>query len=191
MIATRPPTMLNRLAVASSLVFALLAGCVRSPATGPTAAVSPSDVRATLEDLQYFVGDWNASVEDPRSGTRATLSYRVEPTLRGAWLAGRGHSPELDLTVHDMWGRDAVSGEIVRTIFDSQGIHGLVRSSGWTGDVLTLQGEARTPQGIVHVRETITRIDAATFRAVWEMRVDDAWVTYSVEQVTRVDAPNR
>jgi hypothetical protein len=144
-----------------------------------------------VQDLQYFVGTWHADVEDPRSGTRATLSYTVEPTLSGAWLEGRGHSPELQLWVRDFWGRDPVNGEIVRTIFDSQGIQGTVRSSGWAGDVLVLEGEARTPGRVVRVRETITRVDDATFRAVWELQAEDKWVTYSVEHLRRAPAAGR
>jgi hypothetical protein len=145
----------------------------------------PKAVGQTVQDLQYFIGTWQASMLDPRSGTRATLSYVVEPALSGAWLEGRGHSPELELWVRDFWGRDAVSGEIVRMIFDSQGIQGSVRSSGWAGDVLVLEGDARTRGGVVRVRETITRADRTTFGAVWEMQVDGKWVTYSIEHLKR------
>lgn len=172
---------------ALALLIVSLTACIRPV---PHSAPKPVQVSEKMADLAYFAGHWSATMEDPRNGERATLTYRVEPVLSGLWLAGYGHSPELNLTVRDMWGRDPVSGEIFRSVFDSQGVHGMIRSAGWKGDVLVLEGEARTPQGEVKVRETITRIDASSFRAVWEMRTGDAWVTYSIEQVTRVKSPD-
>jgi hypothetical protein len=174
--------MLVRTALA--LLIVSLAACIRPvPHNAPPQTAPLSD---QLADLRYFAGNWSAVMEDPRNGSRATLAYRVEPVLSGMWLEGNGHSAELNVTVRDLWGRDPVSGEIVRTIFDSQGIHGVVRSAGWSGDVLVLEGDARTPQGVIAVRETITRTSDSAFRAVWEMREGDAWVTYSIEQLTRV-----
>lgn len=170
--------------IALALLVVSLTACIR-PVVPPATHVSER-----LTDLAFFAGNWSAAVEDPRNGERSTLTYRVEPVLNGEWLAGYGHSPELKLTMRDMWGRDPISREIFRTIFDSQGIYGVVRSAGWNGDVLVLEGEARTDQGAVPVRETITRTGPSTFRAVWEMRTGDAWVTYSIEELTRAAAPN-
>jgi hypothetical protein len=152
------------------LVSSGVLGCVHRRTSVPQELKA---VGQSVQDLQYFIGAWHASMVDPRSGTRATLSYSVEPALSGAWIEGRGHSPELKLWVRDFWGHDPVSGEIVRMIFDSQGLQGTVRSSGWAGDVLVLEGDARTPGGVVRVRETITRVDRGTFGAVWEMQVDE------------------
>jgi hypothetical protein len=166
-----------------AICFALVA-CVHP--TGSVRPELPSGGGQDLRHLQYFIGTWAAEVEDPRSGERSTLSYTVEPILSGAWLGGSGHSAELKLWVRDVWGRDPVTGETVRFLFDNQGIHGTVRSSGWTGDVMVLEGEARTSAGIVRVRETITRVDQTNFRAVWEMHADNKWIPYSVEQLKRV-----
>jgi len=169
--------------IALALLVVSLTACIR------TARPPATNVSDRLADLAFFAGTWSATVEDPRNGERSTLTYRVEPVLDGEWLAGYGHSPELNLTVRDMWGRDPISREIFRTIFDSQGIYGVIRSAGWNGDVLVLEGEARTDEGAVAVRETITRTGPSAFRAVWEMRTGDTWVTYSIEELTRAAAP--
>jgi hypothetical protein len=144
--------------------------------------------RVKVKDLEYFIGHWRAGVENPATGQRFTLTYDVEPALSGVWLQGSGHAPELNLWVRDLWGHDASTGQIVRVVFDNQGVHGVVRSAGWNGDVLVLQGEAHTASGVVTVRETITRIDETAFRAMWEMRSGEEWVAYSVEELTRAGA---
>src|SRR5687768_6011585 len=86
-----------------------------------------------MEDLHFFVGQWLAHAEDPSTGRKFTLRYRVAPTLDGYWLAGSGESSEMGLKVQDLWGHDPVTGEIVRVIFDSQGTFGTVKSKGWEG----------------------------------------------------------
>jgi hypothetical protein len=140
---------------------------------------------ASLHDLAYFVGDWRATARDPSTGRTFTLRYTVEPTLDGSWLTGHGHAPELKLTIRDYWGRDPVSGEIVRVIIDSSGTFGVARGKGWEGDVLRLEGEARTKGGASPVRETITRRGPSRFEAVWEAKGDSGWAAYSIEQLER------
>jgi hypothetical protein len=63
---------------------------------------------------------------------------------------------------------------------------GTVRSRGWQGDTLVLEGVARQKPAPVHVRETIRRESDAAFTATWEAEVDGKWVTYSVEQLRRL-----
>jgi len=60
-----------------------------------------------------------------------------------------------------------------------------VRSAGWQGETLVLEGEVRAPSGTVRVRETITRVGANELRAVWEALQDGAWSAYSEERLTR------
>lgn len=138
-----------------------------------------------MPDLDYFAGTWEAEARDPSSGARFELVYRVEPFLGGAWYRGRGVAAALGLEIHDVWGTDPVTGEIVRSVFDSAGTFGLVRARGWDGDVLVFEGEARAKTGVVQVRETITRRTADHFEAVWEALRDGAWAPYSVESLRR------
>ena len=78
-----------------------------------------------------------------------------------------------------------MTGELVRTIFDSAGTTGTVRSQGWTGDVLVLEGDAATTSGVMRVRETITRTGPDEFAAVWQAKAGDTWSAYSVETLRR------
>jgi hypothetical protein len=125
-------------------------------------------------------------VRDPASGAETILLYSVRPALGGKWYIGAGQVPSTAMEIHDLWGKDPVSGELVRSIFDSTGTYGTVRSHGWTAATLVLEGEAQTPTGRVLVRETITRISDDEFGAVWEALLDGKWTTYSVETLTRL-----
>ena len=84
-----------------------------------------------------------------------------------------------------MWGVDPASGDILRFVFDSSGVYGIVRSRGWEGDRLVLEGEAHPKSGPSKVRETITRVGPNRFDAVWETLRGGTWHPYSIEQVTR------
>jgi hypothetical protein len=137
-------------------------------------------------ELDYFVGTWQVAVTDPSSGKELDFRYSVRPAVGGKWHLGVGEVPSIGLHVHDLWGKDPVSGEIVRSIFDSAGTYGTVRSKGWAGATLVLEGDAQTSQGRMQVRETITRVSADEFGAVWEALVEGKWMPYSVEKLTRV-----
>lgn len=141
-------------------------------------------MKGRVSELDYFVGAWRADVKDPASGKHLEMSYSIEPVLGGAWYAGTGRAGELE--IHDLWGKDPVTGEIVRSIFDSNGTYGTVRSRGWGAETLIFEGEAATPGGKAAVRETITRVGPDQFNAVWEELRDGAWTAYSVEVLKRV-----
>jgi hypothetical protein len=139
----------------------------------------------TIPELDFLVGAWRAEARNPENGQTFTLDYRVEPALQGRWYIGTGHAPELGLDIHDLWGKDPVTGEIVRTIFDSAQTMGTVRSPGWSGDVLVLEGDAASTEGTVRVRETITRRGPDELHAVWEAKSGETWSAYSIETLRR------
>jgi hypothetical protein len=152
---------------------------------GCASSQHPRAMKGAVPELDYFVGRWLADAKNPQNGTAFQLEYRVEPHLQGRWYVGTGHAPSLGLEIHDLWGKDPVTGEIVRTLFDSQSTFGTVRSKGWTGDTLVLEGDAMTVQGKATVRETITRKSADEFHAIWEAKDGETWSTYSVETLRR------
>ncbi|HEY8615235.1 hypothetical protein [Phenylobacterium sp.] len=139
---------------------------------------------AAQEGVSYFAGKWDVASKDPASGETLAMTYVVEPTLGGAWLAGAGAAVDGSYSARDMWGRDPLTGELIRVIF-SDGAFGTVRSKGWAGERLVLEGETRSAGGTVRVRETITRISPQKFEAVWAAYRNGQWVDYAVETVTR------
>lgn len=140
---------------------------------------------AQTQDLAYFVGRWDVASTDPANGEVLQVDYTIEAAPGGAWLAGASRSRDGALNARDMWGRDPLSGEVIRVIFDGSGTFATVRSPGWSGDKLVLEGEARSTGGTVRVRETISRVSPQRFEAVWEAYRNGGWTTYAVETVTR------
>jgi hypothetical protein len=140
---------------------------------------------AQSQDLDYFVGRWEVASRDPGSGEVLQVDYTIEKAPGGAWLAGASASRDRSINARDMWGRDPLTGEVIRVIFDGSGTFATIRSQGWTGDKLVLEGEARSKGGTVRVRETISRRSPQRFEAVWEAYRNGAWSAYAVESVTR------
>ena len=159
------------------MVMVSVSGC------GGTAR-EPAKAAVKDDGLAFFAGTWDLRGENPGSGVKFEMRYVVRRV--GERLEGSGTAAALGVEVHDAWERDRATGEIVRTIRQSNGAHGAVRSRGWDGDTLVLAGEVHLSGGVVPVRETIRRTGAGSFDAVWESQQDGAWVAYSVEKLTRV-----
>jgi hypothetical protein len=141
-----------------------------------------------IESLRPMLGRWRAEARDPTSGNEFVLDYTVTPAVDGAWLVGEGRVESMDLSIHDLWGVDSTSGEIVRVLFDSTGLWGTVRSPGWTGDrgeILRLEGDVHAAEQRIRVRETITRVGSDELGAIWESEQDGTWTAYSVETLRR------
>jgi opacity protein-like surface antigen len=173
--------------------LACAASAAAAPAGAATSQVSQSEQRApaaapapgAASNLAYFVGQWDISATDPASGTSERFSYEVRPLVGTAWISGRGRSEDMRQESSDVWGLDAASGELMRIVFDGSGTYAIVRSTGWQGPRLVLEGDARSAGGVVRVRETITRLSDDAFTATWEAYRNGAWSVYSVEQVRR------
>jgi hypothetical protein len=140
---------------------------------------------AQTQDLDYFVGRWDVASKDAASGEILQVDYTIEKAAGGAWLAGASASRDRSINARDMWGRDPLTGEVIRVVFDGSGTMATVRSPGWSGDKLVLEGEARSMGGKVRVRETISRVSPQRFEAVWEAYRNGAWSAYAIESVTR------
>jgi hypothetical protein len=175
----------------AALLYGLLAACSGGagvPAAAPAAHDNEVPApRSKLPELDYFVGAWTIAGRNPATGQSFTMRYVIEPVLGGAWLSGHGVARELGVEVRDYWGRDPAGGGLVRIILQSDGTVGTVRARGWQGDVLVLEGEAKSGGAALVVRETITRRGPAQFDAVWEAKGEAGWAPYSIERVTRVD----
>jgi hypothetical protein len=174
----------------AALALAALSCAIAPHAQAPAVPAAPAaPVVLRVEALAYFVGTWSATARDPGSGRTFTMRYRMQPSLDGAWLEAEGDASGIDLRVRDLWGRDPVSGDLVRVVFQSDRTWGVVQSKGWEGEALRFQGTARSGVGEAVVRETITRVGPDEFRAVWEAEIDGEWKAYSVERFVRERVP--
>ena len=171
---------LSSLLLATALTAAApaVAQDASSPPAAPSAKVAP-------EGLDYMVGTWLGEGKDPSSGETFSFVYRVEPEVGGAWITGYGESKDAGFKSRDIWGREPKTGEIMRVIFNDGGGYATIRSPGWKGDTLVLEGESYGRTGSLRLRETITRISPTEFQAVWEAFRDGKWAPYSIERVTR------
>ena len=78
-------------------------------------------------------------------------------------------------------------GSVERFAFSTDGLTLRVSSPGWQGEKLILSGVASTRSGEFNVRETITKISATKFLALWERQDDGGkWVVFSDETCTSV-----
>ena len=171
----------------------LAGGC-----TAPAADVQPGRIDASVPsnrtakaqptvpgELRYFVGTWLVAAVDPATRETLTISYKVEASAGGRWLAGRAESADLSVSARDIWGLDPANGDILRFVFDGSGAYGMNRSPGWKDDRLVFEGETQTRRGATKVRQTIEQIGPNRFDAVWEALQDGRWQAYSIEQVRR------
>jgi hypothetical protein len=158
--------------------------------------ISPDDPRIEaqtvhaidLKELSELAGRWYVRAENPRTGGKFTLQYVLTPILGGRWVRGVGQSEELMLQVEDLWGKDPVTGDLLRVVFDSSGTYGELRSKGWDNQTLTFLGNARSKEhrSAIGVKLTMTRVSPDELKAVWQSQTEDGWSTYSNEVLTRI-----
>ena len=148
---------------------------------------SGADARdPSVGSLRYFLGTWGVVSVDPDGGGDLRVCYSVQPFVGKEWISGVARSEKPDFGSKDVWGYVRASGELIRTIFDASGTYAIVRSPGWKGDTLALDGEAKSAGGVMQVRETIRRVSENEFRATWEARRGGKWSAYAIETATRV-----
>ena len=165
-------------------LFCVVAALAATPAVAAAqqAAAPPS----AKTSLGYMQGKWRVAALDPASGETSIVCYTVAPFVGDVWLSGHGWSAKLGFESKDVWGLDPRSGEVIRAVYDSSGVHAVVTSPGWSGDTLVLEGDARSSKGVTRVRETIERVGPDEFLATWEAKGGDEWSAYSIERATRL-----
>jgi len=154
-----------------------------------TEEVKPRAATATEPDpqaLDELVGRWQVEARDPATGKIEKIRYEVRRFVGHTWLSGTGQSEDPGFQSKDVWGHDPITKEVIRIVFDGSGTYAIVRSPGWKEGTLVLEGDARSANGIVRVRETIKRVSPDEFHATWESLRDGIWRAYSVERMTRL-----
>ena len=150
------------------------------------ASSAPVTSTQSVEPLRYLIGTWRVVSTDPGGGDELRVCYSIQPFVGDKWLSGVATSNANSVQSKDVWGQDNASGELFRTIFDASGTYAVVRSPGWAGETLVLNGDARSSGGTMRVRETILRLTANEFRATWEALRGGKWSVYAIETATRV-----
>ena len=137
------------------------------------------------EPLGYLIGTWHVVSVDPTGGDELAVCYSVQPFVSDKWISGVATSKTPGFGAKDVWGYDRASAELIRTIFDRSGTYAVVRSSGWKGDTLVLEGDAHSAGGTMRVRETIRRVNENEFKATWEALRGGNWSAYAIETAKR------
>ena len=154
--------------------FALLAcaACLYA-AKSSTAPVPP--------DLDYFKGTWTVTLKiNPQQSFR----WAVREDLKGGWLVGVVEQNGEKVST-DFWREDGK--KIERYAFTSGGLFVHVESPGWESARLVFTGAMSDKSGETKVRETITKVNARQFRALWEMQdAQGRWVVFSDETCERL-----
>jgi hypothetical protein len=150
------------------------------------ASTVPVTSSQSVESLRYLIGTWRVVSTGPGGGDELRVCYSIQPFVGDKWLSGVATSSASRVESKDVWGRDDASGQLFRTIFDASGTYAIVRSPGWNGETLVLNGDARSGGGTMQVRETIRRVSANEFKATWEALRGGKWGVYAIETATRV-----
>ena len=93
--------------------------------------------------LDYIVGRWEVDAIDPTTGQAEKIRYEVQRFVGNAWVSGSAKSADPSFAAKDVWGHDPLTGEVIRTVFDSSGTYAIVRSPGWKDDGTPAAGTFR------------------------------------------------
>lgn len=77
--------------------------------------------------LDYLVGRWEVDATDPTTGQTEKIGYEVQRFVGSAWVSGTAKSTDPGFAAKDVWGRDPLTGEVIRIVFDSSGTYATVR----------------------------------------------------------------
>ena len=160
-------------------------GFAEERVTGKAQAAAATASGIDQGALDQLVGQWRVEATDPATGKTETIRYEVRRFAGQAWLSGAGQSDDPGFESRDVWGYDPITKEVIRMVFVGSGTYAIVRSPGWKDGTLVLEGDARSADGIVRVRETIKWVSRDEFHATWEAMRDGAWSAYSIERVRR------
>lgn len=156
------------------IAFALLA-------CGAFAYAPESSTTAAPSALDYFKGTWTVTL---KSNPEQPFRWSVREDLKGGWVVGVVEQKNGERVSTDFWREDGK--RIERFAFTTGGLFVRIESPGWDSNRLIFTGVMSDRNGETRVRETITKLDARRFRALWEMQDDQGrWVVFSDETCTR------
>lgn len=132
-------------------------------------------------DLDYFAGAWNVSL---RADPNVSFRWEVKKDIDGSWLSGTVERGGATIT-RDFWRQNGAA--LDRYAFTTNGAYVQISSLGWEGTRLIFRGTLSDRNGEVAVRETITKLDARKFTAIWERQEKDGnWTVFGDEICTKL-----
>ena len=155
------------------IAFALLA-CAAFPRATESSATPAASA------LDYFKGTWTVAL---KSNPELSFRWSVREDLKGGWLVGVVEQNGERVST-DFWREGG--RKIERFAFTGGSLFVRIESPGWDSGRLVFNGVMSDKTGETKVRETITRVNARQFRALWEMQDGEGrWVVFSDETCTR------
>jgi hypothetical protein len=165
----------------------------------PCAAQAPPASASRLQELTYFLGDWDCSGKFTRSGAAIEAHLQFESILGESFiLFHHDDKPPHNYHAWSEWGWDPAGKQFFSTIQDSTGGTRTFRSVGWQQDRLTWEGgspASDAPAGLPQKfpgndqQFVFERISPKQFRVSYAVRKDADWATVDVSTCTRVDKP--
>ncbi len=138
--------------------------------------VSTARSRTDRAAVEFFQGTWECKLQNRSSAFRWT----VGSGQTDGWLKGIVEASNHQVS-HDFW--RVGNGKIERFAFAINSTFVQIESDGWKADQLIFSGTLNRSGETFPVRETITKIDDNTFRALWEQQgKDQNWATLTDEQ---------
>lgn len=144
-----------------------------------TASDSSSVLKAELQPLSFFLGEWNCEGEFVASKKTIASHIAIAPDLKGSWLVFRWDDKAPNrFHALDFWGFDKAANHFTNFIHDNFGGARLFNSSGWDGDTLIWTGNLLASPPTLDERFVIGRRSPKEFVISWDVRKPQAdWTT--------------
>lgn len=146
---------------------------------GTVLFITPSFSLA-VSDLDYFKGTWVIKL---RNNPDLIFKWTVKTDLKESWLTGVVEQ-NTARTSMDFWRQ--TGKKIERFAFTENGVAVKLESPGWEGNKMLMSGIMNDKSEEAKVRETITKVSAREFNALWEMENKEGkWVVFGDEICTK------
>jgi hypothetical protein len=164
----------------ASLAF-LFASLVAAPGIGAQSPAfdSSSGLKAELQPLSFFLGEWNCEGEFVASKKAIASHIAIAPDLEGSWLVFRWDDKEPNrFHALELWGFDKAANHFTNFIHDNFGGARLFNAPGWDGDTLIWTGNLLAAPPTLDERFVIERKSPKEFVISWDVRKPQTdWTT--------------
>jgi len=153
-----------------------MARSIQARAPAPSSAPA---LKAEIEPLSFFVGQWACEGEFVASKKLIASRIAVASDLDGSWLVFRwdDNAPN-QFHALELWGFDKAAKHFTNFTHDNFGGVRLFTSPGWDHDTLIWTGDALTASAALNQRFAIERMPPKEFVISWQTRKPETdWAT--------------